>query len=419
MLKKLKRAKNKNKNITGKIPSELDIQSQGGRSWKAFMKKDDANTFEARGETSRWMKKHDKSLRDLNGSLKIVPNNADTLRCRGETYLSMKMYEDSLADLNKSLEIEPNNADTLRVRGLAYQTLKKYKESLEDLNRSLEIEKNVDTLRIRGETYQKMKRYECSLRDLNNAIEIEPNNVDTLKVRGVTYQMMKEYERSLTDLNKSLEIEPSNTSTLKTRGLTYQMMGKYNESLADLNRAIEIEQSNMNTPEPHASRDVHTSTEKFVNPTFIGDISSNHKSSSCPTVNTTEAFTENAPVSPLAFENELFPLITITNFSEYRQFIASSKLAIVQFYAKWCGLSKIIMSLFNDLSAEYKQHANFAKVDVDQAEDLANDAQLKYIPTFIFFKNGQEIDRIIDQKGDKLEKLIKLHVFETTEDTST
>ncbi|MBI4143869.1 thioredoxin [Candidatus Woesearchaeota archaeon] len=65
---------------------------------------------------------------------------------------------------------------------------------------------------------------------------------------------------------------------------------------------------------------------------------------------------------------------------------------IIDFWAPWCGPCKLMAPVFEEISKQI-QEINFAKVNVDEAQDLAIQLSVNSIPTLVIFKNGEEIDR--------------------------
>lgn len=70
-----------------------------------------------------------------------------------------------------------------------------------------------------------------------------------------------------------------------------------------------------------------------------------------------------------------------------------SDVAVVDFYATWCGPCKMFGPIFEEVSTE--NDINFVKVDVDNYSDIARKYGVMTIPTIILFKDGQEIKRHI------------------------
>jgi thioredoxin 1 len=67
--------------------------------------------------------------------------------------------------------------------------------------------------------------------------------------------------------------------------------------------------------------------------------------------------------------------------------------AVVDFWADWCGPCKMLAPVFEELSEELTAHS-FGKVNVDDAQSLAQSHGVRAIPTIIFFKDGEEVDRV-------------------------
>ncbi len=67
----------------------------------------------------------------------------------------------------------------------------------------------------------------------------------------------------------------------------------------------------------------------------------------------------------------------------------------VDFWAAWCGPCKISGPIFEDLASEFKGKVGFGKVDVDKNYELAQRFHVMSIPTLIFFKNGEQIERVV------------------------
>ena len=79
--------------------------------------------------------------------------------------------------------------------------------------------------------------------------------------------------------------------------------------------------------------------------------------------------------------------------AEFDAAVAAAPLAMVDFWADWCGPCKMLAPVIEDLSGQYEGRALVGKVNVDEEHELAMRYGVMSIPTVIFFKDGKEIDR--------------------------
>ena len=74
--------------------------------------------------------------------------------------------------------------------------------------------------------------------------------------------------------------------------------------------------------------------------------------------------------------------------------ISAAPLAVVDFYATWCGPCKMLAPILESVEKETEGVA-FFRIDVDQAPDLARRFGIMSIPTLVFLKNGEEVARTV------------------------
>ncbi len=82
------------------------------------------------------------------------------------------------------------------------------------------------------------------------------------------------------------------------------------------------------------------------------------------------------------------------NGEEFKEFVNNKELRIVDFYATWCPPCKMLAPIMDELAEEADGY-QVAKLDIDQEIDVANEFGVMSIPTIIFFKEGQEIQRLV------------------------
>lgn len=81
---------------------------------------------------------------------------------------------------------------------------------------------------------------------------------------------------------------------------------------------------------------------------------------------------------------------------------------VVDFWATWCGPCRMIAPIVEELSKEYDGKVTIGKCDVEEAEDVAAEYGIRNIPTLLFFKNGEVVDKLVGAVSKaKIEEKIK------------
>ena len=83
---------------------------------------------------------------------------------------------------------------------------------------------------------------------------------------------------------------------------------------------------------------------------------------------------------------------TNTNFEELLQ---DEKLVIVDFWATWCGPCRMLSPLLDEVEEEMADKVTVVKVNVDDADEIAMKFRIMNIPTLLFFKGGQLVDKTV------------------------
>ena len=92
------------------------------------------------------------------------------------------------------------------------------------------------------------------------------------------------------------------------------------------------------------------------------------------------------------------PVMELTS-ENFNQEITNNELLLVDFWAEWCGPCKSMHPIFTRMAKKYKR-VRFARVNVDNAQDIARKYGVQSIPTFIMFKNGEIANTMVGAVGE-------------------
>ena len=68
---------------------------------------------------------------------------------------------------------------------------------------------------------------------------------------------------------------------------------------------------------------------------------------------------------------------------------------VVDFWATWCGPCRMVGPIVSEMAEKYDGKVVVGKCDVEENEDLAAEFGIRNIPTFLFFTNGEVVDKLI------------------------
>ncbi len=85
----------------------------------------------------------------------------------------------------------------------------------------------------------------------------------------------------------------------------------------------------------------------------------------------------------------------VASNSNFTQLLQDSKLVVVDFWATWCGPCRMLSPILDEVEAEMADQISVVKVNVDDADEIAAQFRIMSIPTLLFFKNGQIVDKSV------------------------
>ncbi len=102
-------------------------------------------------------------------------------------------------------------------------------------------------------------------------------------------------------------------------------------------------------------------------------------------------------------------VLTDANFEA--EVLKSDLPVLVDFYADWCGPCKMLAPVIEQLADEYEGKFNIGKLNVDQNGTTAQAYKVMSIPTLLFFKNGEVVDKLMGAVPKAtIEQKLRMHL---------
>jgi thioredoxin 1 len=101
-------------------------------------------------------------------------------------------------------------------------------------------------------------------------------------------------------------------------------------------------------------------------------------------------------------------VVTNSNISEI---LSADQPVLIDFWATWCGPCRMLTPTVDEVAQEYDGRVVVAKCNVDDSDEVAMQYRVRNIPTLIFFKGGEQVDKLVGLVSKKeitdiLDKLI-------------
>lgn len=84
----------------------------------------------------------------------------------------------------------------------------------------------------------------------------------------------------------------------------------------------------------------------------------------------------------------------VTN-ENIKEVLASAPVVLVDFWAVWCGPCRALGPVIEEVASEFEGKIVVGKCNVDEAQDISMEYGIRSIPTVIFFKNGEPVDKTV------------------------
>jgi len=93
--------------------------------------------------------------------------------------------------------------------------------------------------------------------------------------------------------------------------------------------------------------------------------------------------------------------VTITN-ENFASLKNGNQPFVVDFWATWCGPCRMVGPIVSEMAEKYDGKIVVGKCDVEENEDLAAEFGIRNIPTILFFKNGEVVDKLIGARSKEM-----------------
>jgi tetratricopeptide (TPR) repeat protein len=180
-----------------------------------------------------------------------VENISLAFNNRGAAYANKGQPDPAILDLDGAIRLNPNNALALRNRAFVYAVIKAYGSAILDLDQAINLNpNNADAFGDRGAVYAATGQPDRAILDLNQAIILDPNDYSAFYSRASVYFTIQQYDRANQDYEQAIRrseqavrLNPNDAWAWYIRGKSKRAKGDFIEGDADIARAKQIDPS--------------------------------------------------------------------------------------------------------------------------------------------------------------------------------
>jgi len=87
--------------------------------------------------------------------------------------------------------------------------------------------------------------------------------------------------------------------------------------------------------------------------------------------------------------------VAVTDANFKAEVLDSEVPVLVDFWAPWCGPSRMVAPVVDEIAAQYGEKVKVVKVNTDENSTIATEYGIRSIPTLMIFKGGQKVDMVV------------------------